>query len=60
MSEVSSNQKNTNNAATNTSEAPRERGFGRPSGPMAPPKRGGIKKKMWEDFTVTAVISSLA
>ncbi|KAL9396070.1 hypothetical protein Peur_010323 [Populus x canadensis] len=51
MSEVSSNQKNTNNAATNTSEAPRERGFGQPSRPMAPPKRGGIKKKMWEDFT---------
>ncbi|KAG6786102.1 hypothetical protein POTOM_007696 [Populus tomentosa] len=51
MSEVSSNQKNTNNAATNTGEAPRERGFVRPSRPMAPPKRGAVKKKIWEDFT---------
>ncbi|KAF9687155.1 hypothetical protein SADUNF_Sadunf02G0064400 [Salix dunnii] len=50
MSEVSSNQKNSNNAATNTGEAPRVRGLGQPSRPMAPPKRGGVKKKMWEEF----------
>ncbi|KAJ6954217.1 hypothetical protein NC652_005835 [Populus alba x Populus x berolinensis] len=51
MSEVSSNQKNTNNATTNTGEAPREGGFGRPSRSMAPPKRGAVMKKIWEDFT---------
>ncbi|KAF9687156.1 hypothetical protein SADUNF_Sadunf02G0064500 [Salix dunnii] len=50
MSEVSSDEKKRNNAATNTGEAPRERGVGQPSRPMAPPKRGGVRKNMWEEF----------